>query len=137
MTNPAELAGQLAEALDADDYVSAAATMAPEVVYRIGEETLIGPAEVVDSYRAASEMAHRLFDEVRYTHDVVPIDSTNFRILYGDILSVNGETLEHRAEQIVTVEDGRGVIAIQDAPVPGEKERVDAFLARHGLSRDG
>lgn len=67
VTKPAELAEQLAQALDDDYYETAAVVMAPDVVYRIREVILTGPVEVADSYRSASQMAHHLFDEVGYS----------------------------------------------------------------------
>jgi hypothetical protein len=128
----------LAQALDADDYEAAAATMADDVVYTIGDRVLYGPAEVVASYRDASAMARRLFDEVAYDHEVFPTDDPNtFRVSYSDILTVGGETLAHMAEQHVTVSPGAGVTTIVNVDVPGEREKVDEFLTRHGLSREG
>jgi hypothetical protein len=128
----------LAQALDADDYEAAAATMADDVVYTIGERVLHGSAEIVASYRDASAMARRLFDEVGYDHEVFPTEDPNtFRVSYSDILTVDAETLAHMAEQHVTVSPGAGVVKIVNVDVPGEREKVDEFLTRHGLSREG
>jgi hypothetical protein len=41
------------------------------------------------------------------------------------------------AEQHLTVAPGDGIVEIVNVDVPGEREEVDAFLERHGLSRDG
>lgn len=137
MKSPIELAETLARALDADDYTAAASTMAEDVEYTIGDESFRGPDAVVASYRAASDMAHRLFDQVRYDHQVMTTADRNvFRISYSDELTVGDETLGHKAEQHVTVTPGVGVIRIVNVDVAGEKEKVDAFMERHGLSRD-
>lgn len=138
MTSPIDYVETLAHALDADDYEAAAATMADNVVYTIGDRVLHGPEEIVASYRDASAMARRLFDEVGYDHEVFPTEDPNtFRVSYSDILTVGGETLAHMAEQHVTVSPGSGVVNIVNVDVPGEREKVDEFLARHGLSREG
>lgn len=138
MSSPADYVETLARALDADDFEGAAGTMSDQVVYTIGDRVLRGPEEIVASYREASEMARRLFDEVGYDHEVHPTeDPDTFRISYSDIFTVDGDTLAHEAEQHVTVAPGVGVVRIVDVEVPGERERVDEFLARHGLSRDG
>jgi len=138
VTSPADLVEQLAEALDRDDWPSVASAMAERVHYSIGEEELIGPEDVVASYRTASEMAHRLFDRVEYGHQLVPTDDPNtFRVGYSDTLTVSGETLTHQAEQHVTVAPGEGVVRIVNVEVPGERAKIDEFLERHGLSRDG
>ncbi len=130
-----DLVEKLAQALDDDDYEAAGAVLAPNVTYDIGDDTSHGRDAVLESYRKASEMAHRLFDEVGYDHETIDEGRGRFRIHYGDILTVGDETMRHKAEQMVTVEPGLGVVHIEDRPVPGERERVDEFLRRHGLTR--
>ncbi len=138
MTSPIDYVEALAQALDSDDYATAAGVMAEEVVYTIGDRVLNGREEIVSSYREASEMARRLFDEVGYDHVIYPTEDPNtFRVSYSDILTVGEETLSHMAEQLVTVSPGAGVVKIVNVDLPGEQEKVDQFLARHGLSRDG
>lgn len=137
MSYSVEYVERLARALDDDDYRIAASTLAERVEYTIGERVLYGPIAVVASYREASEMAHRLFDGVGYGHEVVPTeDPHSFRIRYWDELTIAGETLTHRAEQHVTVAPDEGVVRITNVDLPGEREKVDEFLARHGRSRD-
>ena len=135
--NARDLVELLAQALDDDDYEKAATTLAADVTYEVGGGTISGRKTVLASYRNASEMAHELFDEVSYDHAVVAEGPGIFRIHYGDVLTLNGETLRHEAEQVVTVVRGRKIVHIADHPVPGERERVDEFLERHGMSRDG
>jgi hypothetical protein len=138
VTSPIEYVETLARALDADDYVAAASTMSESVEYTIGDQVIRGPEAVVASYRAASEMAHRLFDEVGYDHVVMPTDDPNsFRVSYSDVLTVGGETLTHAAEQRVTVLPAEGVVRIVNIDLPGERESVDQFLERHGISPHG
>lgn len=80
---------------------------------------------------------NRLFDRVEYGHHVVPTDHPNiFRVSYSDILTVAGESLTHMAEQRVTVAPGEGVVRIVNVDGPGEREKVDTFMERHGLARD-
>jgi hypothetical protein len=137
MRSPNDYVETLARALDCDDYETAAEVMADSVVYTIGDRVLHGPAAIVASYRESSEMARRLFDEVDYDHEIFPTeDPDTFRVSYSDILTVGGETLTHMAEQHVTAAPGVGVRTIANVDVPGEREKVDEFLARHGLSRE-
>lgn len=136
-SSPTEVVERLADALDRDDYVTAASLMADRIEYTIGEQEMSGPEAVIASYRDASQMAQRLFDGVEYGHQVMPTDDTNtFRVSYSDTLTVAGETLTHMAEQRVTVAPGEGVVRIVNIEVPGEREKVDAFMERHGLTRD-
>lgn len=82
-------------------------------------------------------MARRLFDQVEYGHRVNPsAHPYTFRVSYSDHLNVAGETLRPRAEQDVTVTPDEGVVRIVNVELPGETEKVDAFLERHGFSRN-
>ena len=137
MTSPLEYVEILARALDADDYETAASSLADHVEYTVGDEAIVGPEAVISSYRAASEMAHRLFDKVGYDHETYPTDDPNtFRVGYTDELTIGGESLVHSAEQRVTVSGDDGVVRIINVEIPGEREKVDELLNRHGLSRD-
>lgn len=142
MTQPYDKAGllgivkSLAQALDDDDYETVRALLAPDVVYEIGDETIVGPQAVVASYRAASEMAHRLFDRVEYGHQVIgTVERTKFRVRYTDVLTAGDETHVHHAEQEVTVDLELGVARIVETPVPGERQKLDEFMERHSISR--
>ena len=138
VTSPIEYVETLAQALDSDDYATAESVMSADVEYVIGDKTLIGPQAIVASYKTASEMAHLIFDAVAYDHDIVSSDDpTFFSIDYSDILTIDDETLTHMAVQHVRAKPRRGVVHITNVDVPGERERVDAFLERHGRSRDG
>jgi hypothetical protein len=46
-----------------------------------------------------------------------------------------GDSLVHVLEQDVTVTRERGVVRIVDRPIPAERERLDAFIRRHGIAR--
>lgn len=125
----------MATALDHDDYEGAHGLLHREVVYEIGDESLYGPDAIVESYRSSSEMAHDLFDTVGYGHEIVETDSPTFTVRYRDVLTVDGETHTHFACQEITVSPDRVVTRIVDRPVPGERAKVDEFMARHNLTR--
>lgn len=137
MTAPIEYVETLARALDADNYEMAASVLSDQVEYSIGGHVINGPGAVLASYREASEMAHRLFDNVSYNHEVnATDDSLSFRVSYSDELTVSGETLKHMAEQHVTVAADEGVVKIVNVDLPGEREKLDEFMNRHRLARD-
>lgn len=137
MTTAREYVETLANALDNDDYETGLATLSPDVVYDIGDERLTGAAAILASYRSASESAHRMFDEVGYDSTVFDTDEPGtFRISYLDILTANGETHTHHAEQILTASDEMGITHILNVEVPGERAKVDEFMARHGITRE-
>lgn len=133
---PLEVVETLATALDHDDYETARSLLDPEVTYEVGGESIVGPEAVVQSYRRASEMAHALFDEVEYDHEIVnSSDESTFLIRYRDSLMVEDEIHVHLAEQEVTLGRDMLVTQIVDQVVPGERKKVDEFMARHGIRR--
>ncbi len=130
-----DLVSTLARALDNDDYETARTALAPDVRYEVKGSVLEGPEAVLESYRGASEMAHRVFDAVGYDHEITSEDGKTFVVNYTDALTIEDETLVHHARQIYTVEPGRGVTQIVNVELPGEADRVDQFLSRYGRSR--
>lgn len=130
-----DIVERLATALDSDDYRSAAGVLAQDMVYQLGTKILVGPEAAIESYRAASKQAHHLFDRVHYDHEIIESDGSTFRVKYLDILFIDDERLVHHAEQLVTVDPDLEVVRIINVDVPGEREKVDEFLARHGRSR--
>lgn len=135
--DPSLVVGAFAAALDADDFESVTEMVDEEVVYRIGDVVHRGPAAVVASYRDGSALARRIFERVEYSHEVVGVVGVGtVRVDFADTLHAGGETLDHHSIQDVEVgRDGR-IVSITDLPVERERDRVDAFMARHGLSRD-
>lgn len=123
-------------ALDSNDYETARSLMDPEVVYIIGEHRLVGPEEVVGSYQRASEMAHSLFDTVEYGHVVQGVvEQQTVRVRYSDALGVGGDEHSHYSVQDLTIDPDRGIVEIVDRPVPGEREKLDDFMASHRIER--
>lgn len=131
-----ETAEALAKALDKDDFETAKSLMGPGVVYQIGDDRLVGPEAVVDSYRRASGMAHALFDTVDYDHVIQGvIEQNTVRIRYSDLLGVGEDQHSHIAVQDITIDPTLGIVEIVDRPVPGEREKLDGFLASHQMVR--
>lgn len=125
------VAGELASALDAEDYAAARALLDDGCTYEIRGRQIVGAEAIVASYRANAESGHRQFDEVRFESSVTGVTATEARIDYTDYLRCAGEELVHRCAQRVAV-DGRGrVVAITHVDLPGERARLDAFKERH------
>jgi len=136
--NPREVAAALASALDADSFESLVTMFDEGVVYRIGDEEHHGPAAVIASYRDGSALARRIFETVEYSHEIVGIVSDRtVRIDFADTLHANGEQLDRHSIQDIEVGDDGRIVSITDQPVVGQREQDDAFMARHGLTREG
>ena len=134
--DPVRVATAFATVLDADDLDSLVTMLSDDVVYRIGDAVHRGPDAVVASYRDGSALARTIFEQVTYSHDIVGlVGARTVRIDFADDLAEGGEDFDHHSIQDVEVgRDGR-IVAITDRPVEGQRAQLDAFMARHGLTR--
>jgi len=121
-----------AQALDADDFAAARRYLAPDCRYHVRGETLHGPDAVLESYQQASRAAQALFDGVAYASQVLSIDGNTVRVGYEDILTLAGETHIHHARQRLTFGADGHIVQIEHEDLPGERQRLQGFLARFG-----
>ena len=128
----------LAAALDADDFATVHDLLAEDCTYEIDGERHEGPDAVVASYRAGSARCRRLFDGVEFGHELLDGAAEHTRrVRYTDRLRAGDEVFLHLTDQDITVDPRAGITRILDRPVPGERARLDDFMARHGISRTG
>jgi len=120
-------------ALDTEDFDATEAILAPSCVYQFrGAETL-GGAKIVASYRAAAEWASESFDRIRYESSLQQETPTRFRVRFIDLTEHGGRSHRHECEQVFTVDaDGR-IDSIEHIDLPGERERLRAFLDGVGV----
>jgi SnoaL-like domain len=130
MTPAEEVAGRFAAALDADDFFAARLILAENCRYDVRGETFVGPASILDSYRLASDAAHREFGWLTYSHRVVRADATGATVEFTDRIERAGAEHTFRSLQHLTIADGL-IIAIQHEDLPGEREKLEQF--RKGL----
>jgi hypothetical protein len=131
-----DVVGQLARALDADDFDTLRSLLHPDVIYRIGAEAHRGQDAVIDSYSAGSALARELFDRVVFDHTVLGlVGDRTVRVDFSDRLEAAGAVFDHHSVQDVEVDDEGSVVAIVDKPIAGQRERLDAFMEKHGLTR--
>lgn len=133
---PIDTVSILAQALDGDDFVTVRSLLDPDVTYGIGGELHRGPDAVVQSYSAGSAMARELFDQVDFDHTLVGLVAPRtVRVDFSDRLEVAGDVFDHHSVQDIEVGDDAAIVSIVDRPVDGQRERLDAFMKDHGLTR--
>ena len=133
---PLDVVGQLARALDADDFDTLRSLLHPDVLYRIGTQVHRGQDAVIKSYSAGSALARELFDHVVFDHTVLGlVGDRTVRVDFSDRLEAAGAVFDHHSVQDVEVDDDGSVVVIVDQPVVGQRERLDAFMEKHGLTR--
>ncbi len=126
---------RFASALDRCDFAEAAGYLAPDCQYDVGHERLVGPDAIIASYRESAEWGSRTLDQVIYESEVQQDADGSFTVLYIDRITQHGETIEYRSHQHLWLNDSGRVVRIVHEELPGEREALDAFFARHRLRR--
>ena len=127
MNNQSEIAVAFAAALDAEDYAAAERLLAGDCRYDAPQGEIIGPAEIIASYRRSGDAAHRVFDEVDFRHEIGAEADGGCTIRYLDYVTLAGTTHTHRCEQVVRSVDGK-IVHIVHQDIPGERESLRAFV---------
>lgn len=123
-----EIVQRLAQALDEEDYDTAALCLEVDAEYDTGEKTIKGVDAILKSFKEAAERGRKEFDSVVFLHEIDPQTPTEVRFL--DVLTRNGETftLDHTMHLTLTAQ---GCIhKLRLSYPPGERERLRAFLGK-------
>lgn len=124
-----DVAQRLASALDRCAFDEARTLLAEDCAYeRDATSTLTGVDAIIDSYRASHEKALSMLDAIEYLSEVVSgPEPDSLEIHYCDRIRVGTQTHEYRCRQRIWCRDAR-VVRIVHVELPGERERLDAFL---------
>jgi hypothetical protein len=125
-----DLARQFAAALDKCDYPTAAAFLAKNCQYeRPGQETLIGPEAICQSYDESDVNARSKFDSVIYHSQAEAAGPDGVRLTFFDELRVDDASYTFRCGQIVYFGEDQKINRIELAEIPSERERLNDFCA--------
>lgn len=119
---------RFAQALDDEDYATAALCLDAGAEYDSGEKTILGVDDIIDSFRDAAERGRKTFDSVTFRHEISSQAQTDIRFL--DRLSRNGDTFELDHTMHLTISDRGTITHLRLTYPPGERERLRAFLEK-------
>jgi len=136
-TDNLTIARQFAEALDRDDFDAARDLLHENVVYDAPNGRLDSRDAVIDSYARNARWARRAFDELTFRSDVQMLATDRAEILYTDETMHRGVHHIYQCRQIITFDDTGRISHIEHREIPGEKEKLEAFLDRVGVKREG
>lgn len=137
MMEATETAERFVTALDREDFETAAACVAMDCVYRFRGTELVGPTEIIVSYRKSAAWARASFDGMRYESRLAGEEPGRWRVRYTDLTEHRGLTHRHECEQVLW-SDAAGLIGrIEHVDLPGEREKLMAFLASVGVEPMG
>lgn len=127
-------ARRFAEALDRDDFESAAGLLSAHCVYEARAGRFTGASAVVGSYREASDWVKCHLESVSYTSHVEAMDGAQAAVLFVDHIGHLGRSHTYRCRQILTIGPNGLIDKIQHMELPGEREALSGFLASVSLS---
>ncbi len=131
------VAARFAAALDADAFEVVRPLLAPECVYEVRGETLVGRDAILRSYAAASRAGRRRFDHVTYASAVEDTE-VGALVRFVDVLGLGGREHRHTSHQHLTLgPSGSRVTRIVHEDLPGEREALAAFEAAGVAARGG
>ncbi len=121
-----DIVERFAQALDDEDYGTAALCLTADAEYNSGDKVFYGVDAILDSFKQAAKNGRKTFDSVVFAHEISTQAPTDIRFL--DILSRNGAefVLDHTMH--VTISDRGRISHLRLTYPPGEKERLRAFL---------
>ncbi len=129
------IARRFASALDRCDFDEAADYLAADCRYDTGHGELLGSDAIIASYRQSDEWGRGVLDQVVYESEVTANADVSCTALYIDRITHHGDTLEYRSRQHLWLNDAGQLIRILHEELPGERDALDAFFARHGIRR--
>lgn len=129
-------ARRFAEALDRDDFDTAAGMLAEHVIYDAPNGRLDSRDAVIDSYARNARWARQAFDELTFRSDVQMLATDRAEILYTDETMHRGVHHVYQCRQIITFDDTGRITHIEHREIPGEKEDLESFLDRVGVKRE-
>lgn len=129
-----EIARQFGESLDNDAFDVTKKLLSPDCVYIIGENTLIGPQDICQSYEQNMIEGRKKLDVLEWGQSSIePIKNAEFYVHFTDYLTHKGEKYTHRCKQKLSVNEDGLISRIEHIHDQGEQDRLDAYYKRVGL----
>jgi len=130
-----DVAEQFASALDTDGFSEAARLLDEDCLYRTRGKEIRGREHVIDSFMEASKWAHSSLDKIVYEHTLDVQSEGAATIRFVDIFEHRGRQIVHACLMHVELGPNALIRRLTLEELPGERERVDAFLQAVGVKR--
>lgn len=128
---------RFARALDENDFSTLSELLAETCVYDIRGKRHEGRRAIVDSYKQGNDLAHRIADSVNYSSEVIRQENDRYVVNFYDHLVIGDETLTHQSRQFLAINSDGLINSIADEEIPGEQDKLEAFLAKNGRTWRG
>lgn len=123
----------LASYLDNDQFDLAATLIENDCIYYSSGGQLVGPKNIISSYKEHTDYAHVTFDKVIYESVVKEVSPSEFEITYKDIISKLGKTHIYQCRQIISFNSNNLIEKIKHNEITSEYEKLLNFYKEVGL----
>ncbi len=129
-----KLAIEFGEALDADDFPRAKELLSNGCEYLIGDQHLVGPDQIIQSYENNMLEGRRKLDDLVWGPSRIErIDDDSFFVHFTDYLTHRGQSHTHRCKQKITFDRSGQISRIDHIDDAEERSRLNSFYASVGL----
>ena len=129
-----EKAIQFGKALDQDDFATAESLLSEDCHYYIGEETLIGPKAICDSYEQNMLEGRQKLDELVWGNaEIEVVSDLEYIVHFTDYLTHKNQKHTHRCEQQLTFNTQGKIISIHHINNQKEQIALHDFYVKVGL----
>jgi len=135
---PALLAAgdQFAEALDHNDFETAAMMLEEDCHYEIGDSPMVGRAQIIDSYRRNAMWAAENLDHIEYESTVQALPNSGICITFVDHIAHRGLQHTYKCQQILRFSNDGLITSIRHVEIEAERKALRRFMERCGIHRD-
>jgi hypothetical protein len=128
------VATRFAFALDTEDYEALAELLSHDCEYLAKSDACVGPKAIIASYREAGAWAKARFNSVIYESSVRVLHEGFAVVTLVDHLEDSDLRHSYSCEQSLSIRGDGKIRRIVHLEIPGQREAVDSFLRRIGVS---
>lgn len=128
-----ELAELFGRSLDKDEFEIVKGILSLNCKYKIGEEILIGPENICNSYEQNMIEGRKKLDKLVWGESSIEvINDSEYFVHFTDFLTHKGINYTHRCTQKVTIQKDK-IVQIEHIENIGEQDRLNEFYRKVGL----
>ena len=129
-----EIAIQFGQSLDKDEFHLTKKLLSQDCKYIIGEEVLIGPENICQSYEQNMIKGRKKLDILEWGQSrIEPISNSKFYVHFTDYLTHKEEKYTHRCKQKLWVNEDRLISKIEHIHDQEEQGRLNEYYKKVGL----
>ena len=129
-----KVAIQFGQSLDKDEFDLTIKLLSQDCKYFIGEDILIGPENICQSYKQNMIEGRKKMDILEWGQSKIePITDSEFYVHFTDYLTHKNEKYTHRCKQKLQMNEDGLISRIQHIHDQEEEDRLNAYYKGVGL----